>query len=143
MSSDVLRQVERVLTGETLRQIGIAPFQGLDDTQMIDDRSCGSVVLRNGRAANGTHVNQEISRRIDQSLRAAERNDCCMKGDVRVGVFAQMQGGRRALKLVEQVPELRDLLRGACSVARRAAIDSSAAHIWIISMISRLDLRTM
>ena len=33
--------------------------------------------------------------------------------------------------------------RGACNVASRAAIDSSAAHIWIISMISRFDLRTM
>ena len=32
---------------------------------------------------------------------------------------------------------------GACSVARRADMLSSAAHIWIISMISRLDLRMM
>ena len=143
MSSDVRREIERVLTGEPLRQFGVAPFQGLDDPQMIDDRARRSVVLSDGRAANGAHVNQKIARRIDDGLRAAERDDRGMKGDVRVGVFAQMLGGRRVLELVEQMPQLGDFRIGACSVARRAAIDSSAAHIWIISMISRLDLRMM
>ena len=52
-------------------------------------------------------------------------------------------GGRGVLELVEQVAELADLASGACSVARRADMLSSAAHIWIISMISRLDLRMM
>src|ERR1700691_5917915 len=119
MSSDVLRKVHRVLTGETLRQVGVAPFPGLDDAQMVDDRSRRSIVLSDGRAANGAHVYQKIPRRIDQGLRSAERNDRGVKGDVRVRVFAQMLGGGRALKLIEQMPQLLDLLlRG---VERRKA----------------------
>src|SRR5580704_3883290 len=110
MSSDVLRKVHRVLTGETLRQVGVAPCQGLDDAQMIDDRSRRSVILCDGRAANRAHVYQKIPRSVDQSLRSAERDDRGVKGDVRVRVFAQMLGGGRALKLVEQMPQLLDLL---------------------------------
>ena len=141
---DVRRKIERVLARQALGQFGIAPLQRFDDLQMIDDRAGRAIVLRDGRAPDGAHVNQQIAGRIDDGLRAPERNDRGMERDVRIGILAQMfgraasSGTRRTNAAAWRCPRRRH-----CSVASRAAIDSSAAHIWIISMISRLDLRMM
>src|ERR1700733_13529119 len=43
---DVCSEIERVLTGESLRQLRIPPLQGFDDFQMIDDGAGSAVTLR-------------------------------------------------------------------------------------------------
>jgi len=53
---DVRREVERVLARETLGQLRIASFEGLDDFQVIDDRACGAVALYDRCPADGAHV---------------------------------------------------------------------------------------
>jgi len=67
---DVHRQVQRMLAREPFGQLGVAPLQCFDDLQVIDDGSCGPVVLRDRRAANGAHVYEKIMRCVDDGLRA-------------------------------------------------------------------------
>ena len=132
-----------MLAYQAFGEFGVAPLERFDDLKMLDNGAGRAIALPDRRAANGAHVQQQVAGGIDDRLRASEADQLGVEGDVGVGILVQVLRGRGVLELVKQMPQLRDLSSGACSVARRAAIDSSAAHIWIISMISRLDLRMM
>src|ERR1022692_4094541 len=88
---DVCREVERVLAGEPLRQLGVPPLERLDDVQMIDDRAGRAVVLRDRCPAYGAHMDEQIAGRVDDGLGSSESDDRGMKGDVRIRVLTQMQ----------------------------------------------------
>ena len=112
VSVDVRREIESVLPGEPLRQLRVAPLQRFDDFQMIDDGSRRTVALRNGCAADGAHVNEQIAGGIHDGLRPAERDYRRMKRYIGVGIFAQMLRRRRVLELIEQMPQCGDFRVG-------------------------------
>ena len=72
MSLDVCGEVERVLARQPLRKLRLASLERLDDLEVVDDRARGPVVLRDGRLADGTHVDEEIASGILDQLRTAE-----------------------------------------------------------------------
>ena len=90
ISIDMRGQIERVLAREPLGQFGIALLERLDNLQVIDDRARRPIILHYGRAADRAHVGKQIACRIDDCLRAPERNDRGMERDVCIRVFAQM-----------------------------------------------------
>src|SRR6202035_3995996 len=101
----VRRKVEGVLSSELFGQLGVAPLQRFDDLQVIDDRAGSPVALYDRRAANRTHVNEEVARRIDDGLRAAEGDYRRMKCDIGIGILIEMLGRRRVLEFIEQVAQ--------------------------------------
>ncbi len=94
-------EVERVLAREPLRQLGVAFLQCFDNVQMIDNRAVRTVVLRDRCPAYGAHMDEEVTRRIDDGLGPAESDYRRVEGDIRVRIFAQMQRRRGVLELVE------------------------------------------
>lgn len=68
MPVDMFRKVERVLTREAFRQVGLAALERLDDLQMVHDRSGCAIVLGDRRPSDGTHVDQEIPCGVHQGL---------------------------------------------------------------------------
>ena len=102
-----------MLAGQPFREFGVAPLERLDDFQMVDDGASGPIALRNGGTANGAHVTEQISRCIDDCLGAAKSDHGRMKRDIGIGIFIQMFRRRRILKLVEQMPQLRDFRVGS------------------------------
>ena len=144
VSVDVRGQVQCVLAGQPLGQLGIALLQCFDDLQMVDDGARGPVALGDGRPPYGSHVKQQIAGRINDRLRAAERGSLryetrCWRPNTRRDARSAVSSGTHRTGAAAW----QSRASGACSVASRAAIDSSAAHIWIISMIWRFDLRMM
>ena len=101
MSIDVRGEVESVLAGEELGQLGIALLESFNDLQMIDDGARGAIALRDCGSADRAHVEQEIFRRINDGLRAAQCDDRGVKGDICVRILAKMFGRGRILKLIE------------------------------------------
>ena len=113
-------KVEGVLSGEPFGQLGVAPLQRFDNLQMIDDRTGRAVALYDRRAANGTHVNEKVPGRVDDGLRTAQGDDRRMECDIGIGIFIEMLGRRRVLKLIEQVPQRRDRYTQVKLPARRS-----------------------
>ena len=141
---DVRRQIERVLAGEPLRQLGIALLERLDDVQVIDDRAGRAVVLRDRRPAYGAHMDEQIAGRVDDGLRTRrERSPPYGRRCSHPSTRTDAADGGEFWNSSNKCRSVAMSASDACSVASRAAMDSSAAHIWIISIISRLDLRTM
>src|ERR1700738_3184402 len=98
VSIHVRRKIESVLASQPLRELRITLFQRFDDLQMIDDGARRPVALRDGGPPHGSHVQQQISRRINNGLRATQPYDLSMKRDVGVRVLVEMLVRRRVLE---------------------------------------------
>src|SRR6202012_5290190 len=105
---DVLGEIQGVPAGQLLGRFRVASFQGFDDLQMIDYGTRGAIALGDGGAADGAHMQQQILGGVEDGLRPAECDHGRMKCNVGVGVLVQMLGRRRAMKLIEQMPQLGD-----------------------------------
>src|SRR5260370_31886466 len=100
VSVHVRRKVESVLASQPLCELRITLFQRFDDLQMVDDGARRPVALRDGGPPYGSHVEQQISRRINDGLRATQPYDFGMKRDVGVRVLVEVLVRRRVLELI-------------------------------------------
>ena len=68
---------------------------------MIDDGARRAVALRNGHAADGPDVDEQVLDGLTHQVRAGKTDDRLMKGDVRIRVFLDVIAGRGIEEFVE------------------------------------------
>src|SRR5215207_3564142 len=87
---DVLGEPERMLAHQVLGALGIARLERLDDVHVIADRAVDAVVLADRGAADHAHVGEQVRRKPDQRLVAAELDDALVEGDVDLGIVVEL-----------------------------------------------------
>src|SRR5581483_1291336 len=83
-------EIERVLPGELLGELGIPPLQRLDDLEMINDGALSPVVLADRHLPDRTHMDKEVLRHVGNAFIAAHLDNRLVKLDVRIGIFVEM-----------------------------------------------------
>src|SRR6185312_2698231 len=103
-------EIERVLPGQSFRELGVPPLQRLDDLHMINDGTGRAVVLADGDLANGADMDEQVLGHVDDELAAAHADDRLVKPDIGLRVLVELALGRLILEVVEEVAQRRDLL---------------------------------
>ena len=131
-----------MLSGKSLRELGIPGLQGLDDVNVVDDRALGPIVVADGAATNGAHVEEEVLGDGSEKAAATELKQRLVKLDVGFRVLVDARLDTPFSPKVENISlKVAISSRLAFSVMSRAAMLSRAAHTVIISSTSLFVLR--
>src|SRR6185437_15648641 len=122
MPLDMRGKIERVLAGEALGLLGVAPLQRLDDIHVVGNRAPGAILLTDRRLADGADMDEEILGGALDGLIARKGDDRLMEFDVGGGIFVKMRFRRVRLEIMEELAQLGDL------AVRRALGNEARGH---------------
>ena len=90
MRLDIGSKAECVVARALFCKLGVALFEGLDDGQVLGQRSGGAVHASDRQLPVAADVQQDIVGHVDQHRRLGKRDQRLVKGDVGLGIFLDM-----------------------------------------------------